>query len=302
LAFPKGHLGKFPRIDYIPGQLQVSQRMAKKEKIMMVSRHVLILVGSLSVTISALAADVPVERKVNDRQIIDLLADIHNRGAALFNRGDMMGSYRLFEGSLRTIQPLLPADLQGEVTMGLVKAERQMDPTTKALALHELIETVRKKLYPTAGPKGTKLPSPKPLTFDEPELAPKTNNANSKPLVSPLAKPVSNPSSTLPLPDPVPLPLDPLPLPREVPNIPSVENPVKPKNDPVKADAPKDEGLKIEFPPIESPKNDLPKKEPTTKIDQTKIDPPKKPMPDVQPKPITIETKDQGPNIFPLPK
>src|SRR5262245_7905217 len=138
--YRKPHLGKFSPIDYIPGQLQVSQRMAKKEKIMMVSRQVLILACSLAITSAVVAADVPVERKINDRQIIDLLADIHNRGAALFNRGDMMGSYRLFEGSLRTIQPLLPGDLQGEVTVGLVQAERQTDPTSKALALHELIE------------------------------------------------------------------------------------------------------------------------------------------------------------------
>src|ERR1700756_4534654 len=109
---------------------------------MMVSRQVLALTFGLVIASAAVAADVPVERKINDRQIIDLLADIHNRGAALFNRGDTMGSYRLFEGSLRTVQPLLPPDLQGEVTMGLVQAERQLDPTSKSLALHELIESV----------------------------------------------------------------------------------------------------------------------------------------------------------------
>ena len=301
----------------------------------MVSRSISVLACSLTILSATMAADVPVERKINDRQIIDLLADIHNRGAALFNRGDMMGSYRLFEGSLRTIQPLLPADLQGEVTMGLVQAERQTDPTSKSLALHELIETVRKKLHPTAGPKGMKLPAPKPLTFDEPELAPKTGNANTKPPVSLPAKPVSNPSASLPLPDPVPLSLDPLPLPREVPNIPSPDNSAKPKTDPAKADPPKDDGLKIEFPPIDPPKNDAPKKDPPAmieeskkdlptkiaeskkdlpakigepkkdlpaKIDEPKNDPTKKPMPDVPPKPITIDSKDQGPQIFPLPK
>jgi hypothetical protein len=287
--------------------------MANKEKIMMVSRQLFVLTCSLLIGSAATAADVPVERKINDRQIIDLLADIHNRGAALFNRGDMTGSYRLFEGSLRTIQPLLPAELQGEVTTGLVQAERQLDPTAKALALHELIETVRKKLYPTAGPKGTKLPAPKPLTFDEPELAPKTNN-NPAPKITPNtpAKPTSNTSAPLPLPDPVPLPLDPLPLPRETPNIPSPDNPGKPKNETPKPAAPKDDGLKIEFPPIDPPKNDAPRNDPPAKIEAPKKDPPKideskkdlpkKPMPDVQPKPITIDNKDQGPNIFPLPK
>ena len=53
------------------------------------------------------------ERKTNDREIIDLLADIHNRGAILYNQGDTAGSYRLFEGSLRTVQMLLPKELNG---------------------------------------------------------------------------------------------------------------------------------------------------------------------------------------------
>jgi len=277
----------------------------------MVSRQLLALASGLVFVFTATAADVPVERKINDRQIIDLLADIHNRGAALFNRGDLTGSYRLFEGSLRTIQPLLPAELQSEVTTGLVLAERQLDPTARALALHELIESVRKKLYPTAGPRGTKLPAPKPLTFDEPELAPKNNNPAPKSSTNLPAKPTSNPSGPLPLPDPVPLPLDPLPLPRETPNIPAPDA-VKPKNESPKPAAPQDDGLKIEFPPIDASKKDATKKDPPAKIgelkndapkiDEPKKDLPKKPMPDVQPKPITIDGKDQGPNIFPLPK
>ncbi|HEV3144145.1 MAG TPA: hypothetical protein VGZ47_09700, partial [Gemmataceae bacterium] len=241
---------------------------------MMISRQILALALGMLAVATVRAADVPIERRINDRQIIDLLADIHNRGAALFNRGDAMGSYHLFEGSLRTVQPLLPADLQSDVTRGLAVAERQADPLARALTLHELIESVRKKLHPTAGPKGTKLPAPKPLTFDEPEFAPKTGSNPVPQKLDPPAKPVSNPSLSLPPPDPVPVTLEPLPMPRENPNIP--DDPVRPKADPPKNDKPKDEGPRFDFPPLDPPKKDPVKNDSPPKVDFPPIDPPKK--------------------------
>lgn len=104
-------------------------------------------------TISISAADTkPMERKTDDRQIIDMLASVHDRGATLFNSGDHVGSYRLLQGSLMMVRLVLPAELQTAVDRGLAQAEMQPDYVRRAMALHALIEEVRKKLHPTAGP------------------------------------------------------------------------------------------------------------------------------------------------------
>ncbi|MFL5339322.1 MAG: hypothetical protein ACJ8F7_04065 [Gemmataceae bacterium] len=143
----------------------------------------------------AFAADkVPVVRTTDDRQIIDLLASIHNRGAELFNAGDQAGCYRLFEGSLVTIQLLLPTELNSLVEQGLAEAAREPGITQRALRLHKLIEDVRVKLHPTAGPAPTLLPLPrKKMTSDsEPEKAP---GVATKPVE---ANPVKNPGPMAP--------------------------------------------------------------------------------------------------------
>src|SRR5436309_15813581 len=110
--------------------------------------------GLLTVLVAAplfAAEGAPTPRTTNDRQIIDLLARIHDQGAALFNAGDHGGCYRMFQGALVTAKLVLPKEIQASVDLGLSRAEMQTNPAQRALALHEVIEEVRKKLHPTAG-------------------------------------------------------------------------------------------------------------------------------------------------------
>lgn len=84
-----------------------------------------------------------------DRLVIETLRDVHNRGAALYNDGkDYSGCYRFYEGSIRTIRPLLahrPA-IQKSIDADLAKVETMESAREKAFRLHEVIESVRRQL------------------------------------------------------------------------------------------------------------------------------------------------------------
>jgi hypothetical protein len=129
---------------------------------------VLLLAGSIRAE-----EKLPVERTINDRQIIDLLADVHERGRVLYNAGDFAGCYRLFEGSLVTVRPLLPQDMQQMIAVGIPDAERQSSMARRAMLLHELVEALRVKLRPTAGPAAEKLTKPRPVPAGGPKGDPK---------------------------------------------------------------------------------------------------------------------------------
>ena len=88
----------------------------------------------LTANVARAEEKLPVERTINDRQIIDLLADIHERGRVLYNAGDFAGCYRLFEGSLVTVRPLLPRDLQQMIAVGIPDAERQGSMARRAMS------------------------------------------------------------------------------------------------------------------------------------------------------------------------
>jgi hypothetical protein len=121
-------------------------------------------IAGLALLVAApLRADdkLPVNRMMNDRQIIDLLAAIHDRGAILYNAGDHAGCYHLFEGSLVTVRPLLPRELQDMIAVGIPDAERQPSMPRRAMLLHELMEAIRVKLRPTAGAPAEKLSLPR---------------------------------------------------------------------------------------------------------------------------------------------
>ena len=91
----------------------------------------------------------PIDPAAFDRMVMDSLRDIHNRGASLYNDGkDYAGCLRLYEGSLRTVRPLLahrPA-VQKLIDDNLVKLNDEDPVRSKAFRLHELIEMVRGEL------------------------------------------------------------------------------------------------------------------------------------------------------------
>src|SRR5213593_4712224 len=78
------------------------------------------------------AAPAPQQKngKASDATLFGTLRDVINRGADLYNGGDPAACYRLFEGSLMSIRPLLEhrPELQKSIARGLASAER--DPLT----------------------------------------------------------------------------------------------------------------------------------------------------------------------------
>jgi len=107
----------------------------------------------------------------------DILKDVHNRGADLYNQGDYAGCYRMYEGCLRTIQPFLfqQPQLQKTIADGIVLIAKQDGVKLQAFRLHELIEQVRAELKQILStPKGTTAPKeptpakrPNPPNLDE---------------------------------------------------------------------------------------------------------------------------------------
>ncbi|QJW96334.1 hypothetical protein [Frigoriglobus tundricola] len=97
------------------------------------------------------AADDPKlpDARVFDKLVIDTLRAVHNRGADLYNTSrDFAGAYRMYEGALVTVRPLLAhrPDAQKIIDAGLDAAEKKADIDQKAFVLHETIEGVRKNL------------------------------------------------------------------------------------------------------------------------------------------------------------
>jgi hypothetical protein len=84
-----------------------------------------------------------------DKRAADVLRDIHNRGAELYNRGDPAGCYRMYEGALVTVRPFLthrPAVIK-TLDDGLADVAKSPDGVkVQAFRLHELIETIRADL------------------------------------------------------------------------------------------------------------------------------------------------------------
>jgi hypothetical protein len=118
-----------------------------------------------------------------DKIANEVLKDVHNRGAELYNTGDPAACYRMYQGALLTVKPFLahrPA-VQQTIAAGLEEVSKSADDVkTRAFRLHEVIEKARDELKAESkkaepDPKA-KEPAPKPK---EPE--PKPNDPVAKP-------------------------------------------------------------------------------------------------------------------------
>lgn len=120
----------------------------------------------------------PRDPKGFDKLVVDTLRDVHNKGADLYNTTkDYVGTFRMYEGSLRTVRPLLAhrPDAQKIIDEGLEATDKEADVARRAFMLHETIENVRAYLKTGAVPasKGTETPPlPKPMTTPEPKVNP----------------------------------------------------------------------------------------------------------------------------------
>lgn len=87
--------------------------------------------------------------KTFDRLVVDTLRDVHNRGADLYNtKKDFEGTYRMYQGSLLTVRPLLGhrPDAQKRIDDALAAADKEASVAQRAFRLHEAIEAVRSNL------------------------------------------------------------------------------------------------------------------------------------------------------------
>jgi hypothetical protein len=81
-----------------------------------------------------------------DKHLFDALRDVINTGRDLYNKqGDYSGCYRVFQGALLTVKPLLAhrPDLQKAIENGLADAEVLSYTHERAFALRKVLDTVR---------------------------------------------------------------------------------------------------------------------------------------------------------------
>lgn len=116
-----------------------------------------------------------------DRQVAEALRDVHDRGADLYNGGDVPGGYRIYQGGLVVARAMLGhrPELQKAIADGMAAADRQPSAARRAFMLHELIEQVRGELR--TGKKGGEA-----LTVPPREVKPGTKT-ETKPGVKPAA-------------------------------------------------------------------------------------------------------------------
>ena len=91
----------------------------------------------------------------SDDAIYDTLREVINHGADLYNSGDWNGCYRLWEGSLMTLRPMLRhhAELQKAIDTSLVNARQDPLLYRRAWVLRSVLDQIRSDLRGDA-PRG----------------------------------------------------------------------------------------------------------------------------------------------------
>jgi hemoglobin len=111
------------------------------------------------------AGSAPLDRKALDQRVFEVLREIINTGADLFNGVPQRGlaanpaaCYHLYQGALITLRPLIDhrPDLQRSIDSALTEAERNPDIRRRAFALRSTIDRIRADVNPgsrtVAGP------------------------------------------------------------------------------------------------------------------------------------------------------
>jgi hypothetical protein len=128
-----------------------------------------------------------------DRKVSEALRDVIERGRALYNDNrDYTGCYRIYEGALLAVRPLLNhrPDLQKEIHEGLAQAERIPINWQQAHALRKVIDRVRETVRTPAGaPAADKQPADRAPKDVKPE-PPKDTKIEDKVPLPPADKPI----------------------------------------------------------------------------------------------------------------
>jgi hypothetical protein len=85
-----------------------------------------------------------------DQRMSTLLVDVINTGRELYIQKDFAGCYRLYQGALLTVRPLLDhrPELQKRIDLGLVDAEKASPSWKPAIDLRAVLDEVRIGLKP----------------------------------------------------------------------------------------------------------------------------------------------------------
>ncbi len=116
----------------------------------------------LAAPVSAARADdaKSLDRAALDQQIYKTLRDVINKGAELYNNGDQNGCYRLYEGAVLALQPLLDhrPNMQKAIITGVDNARRNPDLARRAFVLRDVIDQIRNDINPKKADDGSKPP------------------------------------------------------------------------------------------------------------------------------------------------
>jgi hemoglobin len=98
------------------------------------------------------------DRKTLDGLLYTNLKEIANHGATLYNTGDWNGCYRLYEGALMAVRPLLEhhPKLQDAIKEGIANAQQAPRLERRAFVLREVLDKVRSDLKGNAPAKKDK--------------------------------------------------------------------------------------------------------------------------------------------------
>ena len=99
----------------------------------------------------------PLDRKALDERLYDNLREVINRGVDLYNGGDFNGSYRLYEGALLGLRPVLDhrPDWQKTIDEGLAQAARNPRLAERARILRkDVLDKIRADLRPAKDNQG----------------------------------------------------------------------------------------------------------------------------------------------------
>jgi len=75
-----------------------------------------------------------------------VLKEVINAGAKIFNeQGDHAGCYRMYQGSLMSVKPFLPPEMQKSIDDGFSLADTRMSYADKAFELRRVLDHIRGK-------------------------------------------------------------------------------------------------------------------------------------------------------------
>jgi hypothetical protein len=125
----------------------------------------LVVIASLAAGLRA--ADPPATSTTHaelDRLAVEVLKDLHNRGADLYNSADAAGALRLYEGTLRAVGPFLAhrPKVQAVIADGLAEALKLDGAKAQAYRLHEVMELARGELKAAIKADADAKPAPMP--------------------------------------------------------------------------------------------------------------------------------------------